>query len=279
VTGGPGADGTGTGAADGDDRSGVVRLPREAVADVAGVDDPTWEVPGPTRRRVEGTWPVELAGITESVVTTLGPNGLWNVAALGLHAPGRGGDGDADASGDGDADASGDGDADASGDGDADAGPVTATTWGRTRTWRNFRERGVGVVQFVTDPRDFVDATLTVREEPTPVLASADAWVQVRAASTGVADADGTRREGWTLTPTTGAVRRERPFTIDRGFAAVVDATVAASRLDVDAYDAATLLERLGYCAETADRCGGPDVRAAMDRLAAVTGWRDRLTE
>jgi len=57
-------------------------------------------------------WPVDLAGVTESVVTTLGPNDQWNLAALGLHAP----------------------------DGD---GPVTATTWGRTRTWRN-RPRPAG---------------------------------------------------------------------------------------------------------------------------------------
>ncbi|PSP91673.1 DUF447 domain-containing protein, partial [Halobacteriales archaeon QS_1_68_44] len=59
-------------------------------------------------------WPVNLAGVTESVVTTLGPNDRWNLAALGLFA------------------------------GD----PVTARTWGRTRTWRNFRERGGGYVQF-----------------------------------------------------------------------------------------------------------------------------------
>ena len=31
-------------------------------------------------------WPVSLTGVTESVVTTLGPNGLWNAAALGLFA-------------------------------------------------------------------------------------------------------------------------------------------------------------------------------------------------
>jgi hypothetical protein len=92
-------------------------------------------------------WPdaVELGGVTESVVTTLGPNGLWNVAALGLQA----------------------------------GEPVTARTWGRTRTWRNFTERGAGVVQFTRDPRDFVDAACSIREEETPVIGSADAWVRV----------------------------------------------------------------------------------------------------
>ena len=98
----------------------------------------------------EPSWPADLAGVTESIVTTLGPNDLWNVAALGLHEP-------------------------------ADGGPVTATTWGRTRTWRNFCERGEGYVQFTRDPVDFAEAALSVREEPNPVVSSADAWVRVRA--------------------------------------------------------------------------------------------------
>jgi hypothetical protein len=51
---------------------------------------------------------------------------------------------------------------------------------------------------------------------------------------------------------------------------------VAASRLDVDAYDTRRLLVRLRYFAETADRCGGPAVREAFARLDEVTGWRER---
>ncbi|MFQ3320770.1 MAG: hypothetical protein ACI80F_002857, partial [Natronomonas sp.] len=92
-------------------------------------------------------WPVELRGVTESVVTTLGPNDRWNVAALGLFA----------------------------------GGPVVARTWGRTRTWRNFRERGEGYVQFTRDPVDFVEAACSVREEDDPILDSADAWARVTA--------------------------------------------------------------------------------------------------
>ena len=68
-------------------------------------------------------WPVALSGVTESVVTTLGPNGLWNAAPLGLHT------------------------------GD----PVTARTWGNTRTRRNFHRQGEGYVQFVDDPLDALD--------------------------------------------------------------------------------------------------------------------------
>jgi len=80
-------------------------------------------------------WPVDLRGVTESIVATLGPNDLWNMAALGLHAPDETGE------------------------------PVRATTWGNTRTRRNFHRQGGGVVEFTTDPREFVDAAVTIREE------------------------------------------------------------------------------------------------------------------
>ncbi|MFC4357146.1 DUF447 domain-containing protein [Halobium salinum] len=196
-------------------------------------------------------WPVSLRGVTESVVTTLGPNELWNAAALGLHAPD-----------------------------DADA-PVTATTWGRTRTRRNFERRGSGVVQFVTDPREFVDAALTIREEEGPILPSADAWVEVEverldAGVEGGASDDGTEWVEWALHPVESAVLAERPLTINRGFYAVVDATVAASRLDVPAYDTDELLDRLAYFAETVGKCGGPEEREAFETLGEVTGWRER---
>ena len=194
-------------------------------------------------------WPVELHGVTESVVATRGPNDLWNVAALGLHAPENPGD------------------------------PVTARTYGRTRTWRNFSERGGGVVQFTVDPREFVDAALTVREEPDPVLPNADAWVEVRTEEIGDETMDGTTVRRWALHPVEGAVRDERVPTVNRGFGAVVDATVAASRLDVPAYDTAELLDRLEYFAGVVDRCGGPAERDAFARIDEATGWRDRAAE
>jgi hypothetical protein len=195
----------------------------------------------------DASWPVELRGVTESVVTTLGPNDRWNVAALGLRAP------------------------------DSVSEPVTATTWGNTRTRRNFHRRGSGVVQFVADPRDFVDAALTVREEDEPVLDSADAWVEVAAERLDGGESAGTRWETWALRPVESEIRRTRVPTVNRGFYAVVDATVAASRLDVPSYDTDALLERLAYFAETVEKCGGPADREAFDRLSDVTGWRRRL--
>ncbi|OTF13113.1 DUF447 domain-containing protein [Halorubrum sp. SD612] len=191
-------------------------------------------------------WPVPLRGVTESVVTTLGPNDRWNVAALGVHAP------------------------------DEPDEPVTARTYGRTRTWRNFSERGGGVVQFTVDPRTFVDAALTVRETDDPVLPSADAWVEVRAEKV-AAEAEGeTTIRTWELSPVESAVVAERVPTVNRGFGAVVDATVAASRLDVPSFDTAELLDRLRYFADVVGRCGGPAEREAFDRIDEATGWRER---
>jgi len=178
-------------------------------------------------------WPVEISGVVESVVTTLGPNDRWNVAALGLHA------------------------------GD----PVTARTYGRTRTWRNFRERGAGVVQFTRDPVDFVDAALSVREIDDPVLDSADAWVEIEA------DRVGSDREGdteivtWELRPVDSGVERRVVPTTNRGFYAVVEATVAASRLDVPDYDREALCDRLAYFERVVQTAGGDRERDAFDRI------------
>ena len=182
-----------------------------------------------------GSWPVELAGVTESIVTTLGPNDLWNVAALGLHEP--------------------------------DGGPVTATTWGRTRTWRNFRERGEGYVQFTRDPVDFAEAALSVREEPEPVLASVDAWVRVEVERLADGEEGGTKWVEWVLVPVESTVERRVVPTTDRGHAAVVEATVAASRLDVPAYDRERLLERLAYFESVVETAGSDRERAAFQRV------------
>jgi hypothetical protein len=207
-------------------------------------------------------WPVPLRGVTESVVATLGPNDLWNFAALGLHAPEQAAE-TVD-------------DAETPAGGAPDTASVTATTWGTTRTYRNFRRQGGGVVQFVTDPRDFVDAALTIREESAPVLASADAWVAVDVEAVDSGESGGTRWTEWRLDPTEAAVERLGVRSINRGFAAVVDATVAVSRLDVDAYDTETLLDRLDYFAETVEKCGGPAEREAFETLDAVSDWRSR---
>lgn len=196
--------------------------------------------------RTPTDWPVDLRGVTESVVATLGPNDLWNMAALGLRAPDEPGD------------------------------PVEATTWGNTRTKRNFHRQGGGVVQFTADPREFVDAAVTIREESEPVLPNADAWVEIEAESVDSGTDGGTEWERWELRPTEpGTVDCSRPLTINRGFYAVVDATVAASRLDVSAFDTDQLVDRLRYFEETVEKCGGPREREAFATLSEETGWRE----
>ena len=220
-------------------------------------------------------WPVELTGVTETVVTTLGPNDLWNVAALGVHAPDETGDDDTDGDtsdvGAGDRGTDGD-----TGDGDTDGYPTAwARTWGRTRTWRNFRERGGGVIQFTVDPVVFAEAALTVREESEPVLDSADAWVRVDAERVASGERGGTQWVDWLLHPQETEVCRRRVGTLDRARLAVVEATVAASRLDVPTYDTAALLDRLQFYDEVVATAGGDRARAAFDVVDEATGWRE----
>ncbi len=184
----------------------------------------------------DSKWPVELAGVTESVVTTLGPNGLWNVAALGVFA--------------------------------SDSGDqVTARTWGKTRTRRNFETEGDGHVQFVHDPIIFVDAACSIREEPEPILESADAWATVAVEPIGSGEERGTEWIEWELVPIESTIERETVPTTNRGYYAVIEATVAASRLDVPGYDREELRERLQYFEAVVDRCGGSRERRAFDRL------------
>ncbi|MFB6105695.1 MAG: DUF447 domain-containing protein [Halobacteriaceae archaeon] len=185
-------------------------------------------------------WPAAFEGVVETVVTTRGPNGRWNVAALGVHA----------------------------------GAPVTARTWGRTRTRRNFEREGGGYVQFVTDPVLFVDAALSVRETDDPVLADAAAWVRVSVDRRDSGTEDGTEWVAWALTPVESAVVETSVPTLDRGTAAVVEATVAASRLGVRGFEDDRLRARLEYFADVADRCGGPRVAEAMDRVASLADWR-----
>ncbi len=190
-------------------------------------------------------WPVAFGGVAESVVTTLGPNDRWNVAALGLHAPARG-----------------------------DDERVTARTWGRTRTWRNFTERGEAYVQFTRDPVDFVEAACSVREADAPVLDSADAWVHVTVESLGSGEDGGTRWEEWALSPVEAGVERRVVPVTNRAHGAVVEATVAASRLDVPAYDTGELRERIRYFGEVVEKCGGARERRAWVRFEELVDWR-----
>lgn len=188
-------------------------------------------------------WPTDLRGITETVVTTKGPGGNWNVAALGVHA------------------------------GD----PATARTWGRTRTRRNFEREDGGHIQFTRDPLVFVEAALGVTERESPVLPEADAWVEVAVESVDRGESGGTEWVDWVLHPVASGVERRVVPATNRGYYAVIEATVAASRLDVEAYDRDALLDRLAHFDDVARQCGGTREREAIDRVVALTdGWEPR---
>lgn len=198
----------------------------------------------PDGERVDG-WPARLAGVTETVVATEGPNGHWNQAALGISPPEDG---------------------PAAIDRGSDR-TVTARTFENTRTRRNLDARGEGFVQFTPDPVDFVTAALDVYETDRPILERASAWVEIRAEAVDARDEAGTEVVTWTLEPRKAAVRDRSVPTTNRGYGAVVEASVAASRIGAPEYDDRELRERVEWLAEVVDRCGGPPERTAFDRI------------
>lgn len=195
------------------------------------------------------------------MVTTFGPNDRWNVAALGLFA----GDDDSDDGGS---------DSDDGGSDSDDCDPVTARTWGDTRTRRNFYTTGEGYVQFTNDPVDFVEAACSIREEETPILESSNAWIRVSVEQMDAGETGGTRWERWALSPVESSVERRVVPTTNRGFYAIVEATVAASRLDVPGYDTAELRTRIEYFEDVVEHCGGERERTAWERFEELIEWR-----
>jgi len=192
-------------------------------------------------------WPVELAGVTESLVATLGPEEAWNLAPLGLFAPGA-----------------------------RDSPPsVTARTWGRTRTRRNFEARGGGTVQFATDPLLFVEAALGIVERDEPVVEAADAHVRVAVDRLDEGVDSDTEWIEWRLRPVETTVERTTVPTTRRGYAAVVEATVRASRIDAPGYDPARLRERLEFLEEVVGATGAKRDRRAFERIDDLVDWRE----
>lgn len=188
-------------------------------------------------------WPVELFGVTESLVATMGPNDRWNVAPLGLFPPGTG---------------------------ESDE-HVTARTWGRTRTRGNFERRGTGVVQFVRDPVLFVESALGIVERSDPVHESADAWVRVEVDRIDDVDQPADDRVAWTLRPTESHVLHTAVPTTRRGYNAVVEASVWASRMDVDRYETKVLRERISFLREVVGSVGSGRDRLAFQRIDDLT--------
>jgi len=214
-------------------------------------------------------WPVELAGVTESLVATRGPGGAWNFAPLGVFAPGF----DDALEIDGLREARSDGEHARSVSRTHDD-PATARTWGRTRTRINFERTGEGVIQFARDPLLFVECALGIVERQEPVHDMADAWVRVAVDPVTRGTSRGTEWRAWTLEPSETGVERTAVPTTRRGYSAVIEATVWASRLDADAYDRSELENRLAFLEAVVEAAGSDRDRRAFDRIPELTDWR-----
>jgi len=232
-------------------------------------EDGTVDSAAPGRPADHG-WPVPIDGVTEAVVATPTPDGEWAIAALGLQA----------------------------------GGPVTARTWGHTRTRRNLdrlvaatdadggaaqvappvsfepgTEGGDGaephaVIQFLTDPGAFVRAALGRWTAAEPVVDAATAWVAVGVERVATGTDAGTEWTDWALHPGPSAVLERRVPALRRGTAAVAEATVDASRLGVSGEPDEVLRERLDRHAAVVRRTGSERDRVALERLAEFAdGW------
>jgi hypothetical protein len=199
----------------------------------------------------DGEWPVELVGVVESVTSTRDPDGDWSVAALGLHA----------------------------GDDHDPVDPVRARTWGQTRTRKNFERQGGCYVQFVRDPFVFVEAALDEVETDDPVLDAAMAWAEVDVTRIDTGESGGTQWVDWRLRPDRSAVERRRVPTTTRSLGAVLELTVAGSRLGVPEYDDDELRDRMAFFAEVAHTCGGPREREAVALVASLTDWNPQAQD
>lgn len=182
--------------------------------------------------RGEG-WPVSIDAVTETIVATKGPNDRWNLAALGLF-PGE---------------------------------PVTAITWGRTRTRRNFERVGSGIIQFSTDPVDFVDAALSIVERDDPILPTSHAAVEVDVDPQDEGVETGTTWKRWSVRAGDHVVSDRQVPTLRRGRIAVVEATIAVSRLGRDGFDDETLDRRLELVKDVVERTGSERDRIAIERV------------
>ncbi len=187
-------------------------------------------------------WPVELRGVLETVVATEEPAGTWNIAALGVHAP-------------------------------TATEPPWARTWGRTRTRRNFTQRGHGVIQFVDDPVAFVEAALSVWEQSDAVVKDASGWVAVETRRFDSGTEAGTDYVDWRLEATESSVINRTVPTYNRGEAAVIEASVHASRLGIRAGDDHDRRRRLDELAEVIQTCGGERAVTALERLITLSEY------
>ena len=185
----------------------------------------------------ETEWPFRYDGIVESVASTRQPDTTWNIAALGVY-PGK--------------------------------NEICATTWDRTRTRRNLEASGKCFIQVTSDPVVFARAALETWTRSKPVLPEAAAWVEAEANRIDSGFDGETEWVEWSLTPEFATINERQVPIPTRGRAAVIEMTVAASRLGNDAFEDEPLRDRLDYFAGVAEKCGGEAERRAVERIMDI---------
>ncbi len=119
------------------------------------------------------------------------------------------------------------------------------------------------MVNFTRDPVVYVESALDDADGRVVDgrLEGADAWIRCSA------ERDGVERDGdvqrWRLREEDTAVETRRVFAVNRGFNAVVEAAVDATRLEFRP----ELRERVERNVEVALKCGGPREEEAVEFL------------
>jgi hypothetical protein len=136
-----------------------------------------------------------------------------------------------------------------------------------SRTFANVAETGHLMANIVTDPLIFVvsafedldDSYFVPQGVMPPVIQDAYAWVYFKA------EVDGTVR----LTPVKSEILRCKVPSFSRGFAAVIDAAVAGTRLRFLGDEGR---KRIHEDAVLVEKCGTPRDIEAMERLKSILG-------
>ncbi|MDZ7730096.1 MAG: DUF447 family protein [Natrialbaceae archaeon] len=130
------------------------------------------------------------------------------------------------------------------------------------------RTAGPDTFQSTTDPVVFVDAALAIVERDAPIHERSQAWAHVTAESIEVGPNGDW--EQWALTPVEATVETRTVPTINRGFGAVIEASVAASRLEIPATDRATSSDGSRTVRAVIERTGGPREREALEHIVSA---------
>lgn len=175
-----------------------------------------------------------LPGISEIIATTSGPRGP-HAAPVGLRRSGA---------------------------------RVEAILYRPSRTLANAESAGALIANVVEDPLLFVDAAFRtlprsrfVETPHGPVLRDAAAWVKFRA----IPMREERGRVTFALRPVEGRRTNAVPRAPNRGFHAVLEGTVHATRYVI--FRNPQLLKKIRELEPVVVKCGGPRERRAWDRL------------